>query len=397
MFVAAADASILHADLDAFFASVEQRDHAELRGRPVIVGMGVVMCASYEARAHGVRTAMGGAIARRLCPHAVFVEPHLAAYTAASKAVFEVFDDTTPFVEGISIDEAFLDVSGLWRTAGTPAEIAVRLRGAVRERVGLPISVGVARTKFLAKVASAVSKPDGLLVVPSGGELAFLHALPVERMWGIGAKTAAKLHARGVDTIGDIARLPEAALIAMVGRGTGRAVHALARNHDPRPVRGGRRRGSIGSQRALGRSPRSEEELDAVLLGLADRVCRRLRRAGRVARSVHVRLRFDDFTRITRSHTLARATDETSVVVVIARGLLGSARQRIDSDGCTLLGLSLSGLDDAEAMQLSLPFAEAAAVDRVLDGVRDKYGSTAITRAVLLGRDEGITMPMLPD
>src|SRR2546430_4462384 len=203
-------AATLHADLDAFYASVEQRDDPQLRGRPVIVGGGVVLAASYEAKACGVRTAMGGAQARRLCPQAVVVDPHMSAYSDASKAVFEVFEDTTPLVEGLSIDEAFLDVGGLRRVSGTPTEIAVRLRRQVLERVGLPITVGVARTKFLAKVASGVAKPDGLLVVAPDRELAFLHRLPVERLWGVGAVTAKKLHDRGVTTVGEGDRLARA-------------------------------------------------------------------------------------------------------------------------------------------------------------------------------------------
>ena len=272
-------ATILHADLDAFFAAVEQRDNPALRGRPIAVGGGVVMCASYEARARGVRGAMGGGEAKRLCPDLLFVEPRLSAYTEASRAVFEVFNDTTPFVEGISVDEAFLDVGGLRRIAGTPEEIAVKLRQAVRERVDLPISVGVARTKFLAKVASAVSKPDGLLVVAPDRELAFLHPLPIERIWGVGAKTAAKLHARGVHRVGDIAAMPEAALVAILGPGGGHHIHALAHNRDARRVQTGRRRRSIGSQRALGRMSRTFESLDAVLVGIVDRVTHRLRDA----------------------------------------------------------------------------------------------------------------------
>src|SRR4051812_28560809 len=208
---ARAEATILHADLDSFYASVEQRDDPTLRGRPVIVGAGVVLAASYEAKAYGVRTAMGGRQAKRMCPDAVVVGPRMSAYSDASKAVFEVFNDTTPLVEGISIDEAFLDVGGLRRVSGTPVEIAMRLREQVRERVGLPITVGVARTKFLAKVASGVGKPDGLLVVPVDDELGFLHPLPVERLWGVGPVSAAKLRERGVRTVGRVARLGEAA------------------------------------------------------------------------------------------------------------------------------------------------------------------------------------------
>jgi len=277
------EATILHADLDAFFASVEQRDDPRLRGRPVIVGMGVVLAASYEARAYGIYTPMGAAQARRMCPQAIVVAPRMSAYSDASKAVFDVFRDTTPLVEGLSIDEAFLDVGGLRRVSGTPTEIAVRLRAEVRERVGLPITVGVARTKFLAKVASGVGKPDGLLVVPPDGELAFLHPLPIERLWGVGPKTAVKLHDRGIGIVGQIAQLPEAALVSMLGRASGRHLHALAHNRDPRPVQVGRRRRSIGSQRALGRSPKSPDEIDTAIVGLVDRVTRRMRTSGQLA------------------------------------------------------------------------------------------------------------------
>jgi DNA polymerase-4 len=214
---------ILHADLDSFYASVEQRDDPALRGRPVIVGGGVVLAASYEARAFGVRSAMGGGRARQLCPHAVVVRPRFEAYTEASRAVFAVFEDITPLVEGISIDEAFLDVGGLRHLAGTPVEIAVRLRERVRAEVGLPITVGVARTKFLAKVASGIAKPDGLKLVPADGELDFLHPLPVERLWGVGAKTAAKLHERGITTVGEVAELDREWLDAMLGRARSRS------------------------------------------------------------------------------------------------------------------------------------------------------------------------------
>ncbi len=256
MFVSV-EGTILHADLDAFYASVEQRDNPRLRGRPVIVGSGVVLSSSYEARACGVRTAMNGRQAYRLCPQAIVVPPRMTAYVAASRAVFEVFAQTTPVVEGLSIDEAFLDVGGLRRISGTPTEIAVQLRRAVLEQVGLRITVGVARTKFLAKVASGVAKPDGLLVVPPDGELAFLHPLPVERLWGVGPATAGRLHGRGLKTVGQVAQITETALESMLGRAAGRHLHALAHNRDPRPVHVGRRRRSIGSQHALGPAPRS--------------------------------------------------------------------------------------------------------------------------------------------
>jgi DNA polymerase-4 len=393
------EATILHADLDAFYASVEQRDDPRLRGRPVIVGGGVVLAASYEAKACGVHTAMGGALARRMCPHAVVVPPRMSAYTEASRAVFAVFEDTTPLVEGLSIDEAFLDVGGLRRISGTPTEIATRLRQHVRTQVGLAITVGVARTKFLAKVASGVAKPDGLLVVPPPDELAFLHPLPVERLWGVGPVTAAKLHARGLRSVGEVARLPEAALVAMLGPASGHHLHALAHNRDPRPVEVGRRRRSIGGQHALGRTRRTPGEVDTVLVSLVDRVTGRMRAAGRVGRTVTLRLRFDDFSRATRSHTLSQATDHTATILSTARGLLADAWALVSQRGLTLVGIAVGNLADATAVQLALPFDRHSgnALDTVIDDVRDRFGSTALTRAVQLGRDPMLTMPMLPD
>jgi DNA polymerase IV len=398
MFVSG-EATILHADLDAFFASVEQRDDPRLRGRPVIVGGGVVLAASYEAKAHGIHSAMGGARARRLCPQAIVVAPRMSAYAEASKAVYRVFDDTTPVVEGLSIDEAFLDVRGLRRLAGTPEEIAVRLKRNVLERVGLPITVGVARTKFLAKVASGVAKPDGLLVVPPDRELAFLHPLAVERLWGVGPVTANKLRCRGITTVGEVAQLAEPVLVSMLGPAAGRHLHALAHNRDPRPVEVGRRRGSIGSQRALGRSPKTHEAVDAVLVALVDRVTRRMRSAARAGRTVVLRLRFDDFSRATRSHTLPYATAHTETVLATARALLATARPMIERQGLTLVGVAVANLENDVPAQLTLPFDRhsGGALDAVLDEVRARFGPTAITRAVLLGRDQGLSVPLLPD
>jgi DNA polymerase-4 len=392
-----AEATILHADLDAFYASVEQRDDPRLRGRPVIVGAGVVLAASYEAKAYGVRTAMGGAQARRLCPQAAVVAPRMSVYSEASKAVYEVFEQTTPLVEGLSIDEAFLDARGMERIFGSPVEIAARLRRVVREQVGLPITVGVARTKFLAKVASGVAKPDGLLVVPPDRELAFLHPLPVERLWGVGQVTAARLRALGIETVGEVARIAEPTLVSIVGRALGRKLHALARGSDPRVVRRGRRRRSMGAQRALGRKPRSWADLDAVVVGLVDRLGRRLRAARRSCRTVTLRLRFDDFSRAARSHTLGEATDHTRRVLATVRGLLAAAMPMIERRGITLVGVTLSGLEDDGTVQLVLPFDRASAIDAVIDDVRDRFGSAAITRAVLLGRDQGLSVPLLPD
>jgi DNA polymerase-4 len=392
-------ATILHADLDAFYASVEQRDDARLLGRPVIVGAGVVLAASYEAKAHGVRTAMGGAQARRLCPQAVVVRPRMSAYAEASKAVFAVFSEMTPLVEGLSIDEAFLDARGLERISGTAREVAARLRREVRARVGLPITVGVATTKFLAKVASGVAKPDGLLVVPPGHELSFLHPLRVERLWGVGPVTARKLKERGLVTVGQVAELAEPEVVTILGPAAGRHLHALAHNRDPRRVRGRRRRRSMGSQRALGRSPRSRADLDATLVGLVDRLARRLRAARRVCRTVTLRLRFDDFSRATRSQTLPEATAHTQRILATARGLLAHAMPLIEAEGITLLGVALANLDDDGAIQLALPLDRppSSDLDAVLDDIRDRFGSAAITRAVLLGRDQGLTVPLLPD
>jgi DNA polymerase-4 len=393
------EATILHADLDAFYASVEQRDDPSLRGRPVIVGGGVVLAASYEAKRRGVRTAMGGREAQLLCPDAVVVSPRMSAYSEASKAVFAVFEDTTPLVEGLSIDEAFLDVGGLRRVSGTPEAIATRLRAQVLERVGLPITVGVARTKFLAKVASAVAKPDGLLVVPPDEELAFLHPLPVERLWGVGAVTSGKLRNRGITTVAEVAWLSEEALVSMLGRASGHHIHALAHNRDPRHVQVGRRRGSIGSQRALGLRPTSAADLDASLVALVDRVTRRMRSAKRVGRTITLRLRFDDFTRATRSHTMTRATAHTQTILIAARALIAVAQPMIRARGITLVGISISNLDNDGAVQLALPFdrGSGGALDLALDDVHERFGSAAVTRAVHLGRDQGFSVPMLPD
>jgi len=361
VFVSSSQATILHADVDAFFASVEQRDDPRLRGRPVIVGGGVVMAASYEARAHGIRGGMGGGRARRLCPHAIVVPPRFAAYSEASRAVFDVFEETAPVVQGVGMEEAFLDVRGLGPESGSPAEIAARLRREVRERVGLPITVGVARTRLLAKLASRQGKPDGLLVVPPDGERAFLHPLPVEQLWGIGAATAARLHARGLTTAGEAARLTEAGLIAILGKASGRHVYALVNNLDPAPVQPRRRRGSFGAQRALGRPrPRSPAELDEVLAGLADRITRRMEASGRVGRTVTLRLRFGDYERATRSHTLPRSTAASETVLATARELLADAMPTIERRGLTLVGLAVGNLDGVRRAQLTLALDEPA-------------------------------------
>jgi DNA polymerase-4 len=396
-------ASILHADLDSFYASVEQRDDPALRGRPVIVGGGVVLAASYEAKAYGVRTAMGGAQARRLCPNAVVVPPRMKAYMQASDAVFDVFRDTTPLVEPLSVDEAFLDVSGLRRVSGTPVQIAARLRVDVRERAGLPITVGVARTKFLAKVASQEAKPDGLLLVPPADELTFLHPLPVRRLWGVGAKTAERLHTHGLHTVAEVAELSESMLAAMVGEAMGRQLYALARNIDRRRVMTAVRRRSVGAQRALGRAGNrmSAAEIDAVVITLVDRITARMRAAQRTGRTVVLRLRFDDFSRATRSLTLPRPTSSTQSVLAAARRLVAAAAPLVAERGLTLIGFAVSDIDRSGAEQLVLPFGAAqsrpAAIEATIDQVRRRYGTSALTRAVLVGRDSGLEVPHLPD
>jgi DNA polymerase-4 len=394
-------ATILHADLDAFYASVEQRDHPRLRGRPVIVGGGVVLACSYEAKRRGVRSAMNGGQARLLCPEAVVVEPRMDAYAEASKAVFDRFHDITPFVEPVSVDEAFLDVGGAEHLFGAAVDIAARLRTRVLVDVGLPLSVGVARTKFLAKVASAQAKPDGLLHVEPGRELEFLHPLPVEVLWGVGPATAAKLHDHGIDSVGDLARSGRAELQGCLGPHAGRHLRALAHNRDPRPVDTSRRDRSMGAQRALGNRVRTRDELRREVLALSEKVAARLRSADRVARTVTVRYRTQEMRHESRSRTLVEPSQETSVLTTTADELLldlvdgphgpGSALGR---KGCTLVGITFSGLGRPDAVQLALRFPEQGrsteVLDRMVDDIRGRWGSGAVARASLLRRRGGV-------
>jgi DNA polymerase-4 len=391
------EGTILHADVDAFFASVEQRDDPRLRGRPVIVGPGVVMAASYEAKARGVRSGMGGTQARRLCPEAIAVSPRFDAYVAASRELFAVFEQTAPVVEGLSMEEAFLDVRGLERISGTPATIAARLRREVRERVGLAVSVGVARTKVIAKMASGAAKPDGLLVVRPGEERAFLHPLPVERIWGVGRATAERLHAAGIKTVGDLAWTPQTALIAIVGGHAGRRLRAIATNRDFRPVRSGRRRRSYGAQRALGLRRYRRGEVEQTLDALVDRVTRRMRTAHRVGRTVILRMRFGDYSRATRSATLPRATSESRPIQLAARGLLEASRAMIERRGLTMVGITVSNVEpDGCGVQLRLPIVRPdEALDAALDELRERYGSAAITRATNLDRNPQLAADLL--
>ncbi|MGH2840617.1 MAG: DNA polymerase IV [Solirubrobacteraceae bacterium] len=390
--------TILHADLDAFYASVEQRDDPRLRGRPVIVGGGVVLAASYEARACGVRSAMGGGKARRLCPHAIVVTPRWEAYVDASKAVFAIFDDTAPIVHRLSIDEAFLDVRGLRHISGSPEEIAAALRATVRAQVGLPISIGVATTKVLAKIASNEAKPDGLLVVAPDDELAFLHPLPVQRIPGVGPATGAKLHACGLRSVGDLAGAGETALMSTVGRHAGRYLYAVAHNREVRRYQVRRGRRSIGSQRALGRSQPSPDELDATLAGLVDRVTRRMRRAEQAGRTVVLRLRFDDFSRATRSHTMPRHTSGTKPVLASARALLAQARPMIECRGVTLVGVTVSNLVHEAFVQLAMPLdgPDTAALDAAMDDVRERFGPETLKRGSLMNAGPDVSAWLMP-
>lgn len=389
---------MLHADLDSFYASVERRDDPALAEVPVIVGEGVVLAATYEARAKGVRTAMNSTEARRLCPEAVVVPPRMKAYSQASAEVFAVFRDTTPLVEGLSIDEAFLDVSGLERTQGGPSHIAARLRERIRDDVGLPLSIGVASTKFLAKVASAAAKPDGLLAVPLGGELDFLWPLPVRRIWGVGPATEERLGSRGVHTVGDLAAVPVDSLRSWLGRANGSQLHALAHNRDPRPVQVDRRRKSVGAQQALGRRSVGRSESDVLLVELVDKVAHRLREGRRTARTLELRWRDQQMGSHTMSATLDHPTDDTTTLLAGARKLLEDAWPVIDPTGLGLLGFSVTNLSERHAVQLGFDFTgrDRTELDSTLDAVHQRFGNEAITRGSLLGRTP-IETPVLPD
>src|SRR5438552_8828537 len=318
-------ATILHADLDAFYASVEQLLDPALRGKPIAVGGGVVLAASYEAKAFGVRGGMSGRQARELCPQIAFVGGHFGEYQRLGDAAIEVIGDFTPLVERISIDEAFADVAGCTHLFGSPAEIAKTIRKRVREEIGLPISIGVARTKHLAKIASQVAKPDGLVVVDPETELRFLHDLPVELMWGVGPATKVRLAERGIHTIGQLATVPGWSLQRVVGRAAGEKFSSLAWNRDPREIKTHRRSQSAGAQSALGRKPAEEQVFRPTLRHLADRVATRLRAKSRPGRTVTVRVRFADLRSVTRSVTLDAPISATASLAEIAEDLVRSA------------------------------------------------------------------------
>ena len=388
--------TILHADLDAFYASVEQLLNPELRGRPVLVGGGVVVAASYEARAFGVRAPMPTRDALRLCPRAVVVEGAFGRYLELSDQVMAIFEDATPVVEQISIDEAFLDVSGTTHLLGKPSDIARELRRRVRDEVGLPLSVGVASTKFLAKIASARAKPDGLVMVDFGTELAFLQPLPVEALWGVGRVTASHLHRLGIGTIGELAEVDSSALAPVLGRGNSGALRALSRNQDPRPVRGGRRAGSVGSQQALGRGLSDVEEMSVVVLGLADRIGRRLRAQDRSGSTLSVKVRFPGPRLVSRSHTLPSPTSSTAALANLGAELVRRAFEAGEAEPVTLIGLSVSNLttdqhlppefeiDHGDVLRAgSVEDLRRRSIDKSVDEVRERFGGESVS----LGRN----------
>jgi DNA polymerase-4 len=389
-------AAILHADLDAFYASVEQLLQPQLRGKPVAVGGGVVLAASYEARAFGVRSGMPGRQARQLCPGLIFTGGHFSEYQRLGDAAIAVLADYTPDIERISIDEAFADVAGSARLFGAPADIARRVRERVRDELGLPISIGVARTKHLAKVASQVAKPDGLVVVEPERELAFLHDLPVGLMWGVGPATKARLAAAGVTTIGQLAQSSSWAMERLLGRAAGRKLTALAWNRDPRAIQAGRRAHSAGAQSALGRRPASEEVYRPVLQHLADRIARRLRAKERPCRTVTVRVRFADLRSVQRALTLPAPISATAaladVAIELVRGLLA---EHCDERTISLLAISASNLSEDAVLQLELPLRLAdegrrpgtrkgmarLKADRAVDAIRERFGWEAVRYA----------------
>ena len=387
------EATILHADLDAFYASVEQLLDPSLRGKPIAVGGGVVLAASYEAKAFGVQSGMSGWRARELCPELTFVGGHFKDYQRLGDAAIEVLGDYTPLVERISIDEAFADVTGCTHLFGPPAEIAATIRRRVRAELGLPISVGVARTKHLAKIASQVAKPDGLVVVDPATELDFLRDLPVELMWGVGPVTKAQLAGIGVLTIGQLAQTPGWSLEKLVGSAAGKKLAALAWNRDPREIKTHRRAKSAGAQSALGRKPADETVFRPTLLHLADRIGARLRAKSLSGRTITVRVRFADLHAVTHAVTLDAPISATATLAEVASDLVRTvlANHRHERK-ISLLAISVSQLEKTSEIQLDLPLGlkdEArrpgskkgmarSAADRAVDRIRERFGWGAV-------------------
>ncbi|MFL6804530.1 MAG: DNA polymerase IV [Xanthobacteraceae bacterium] len=388
-----ATATILHADLDAFYASVEQMLDPALHGRPIAVGGGVVLAASYEAKAFGVRSGMAGRRARELCPQLIFVNGHFNDYQRLGDAAMQVMGDFTPLIERISIDEAFADVAGSIHLFGPPAEIAQKIRRRVRAELGLPISVGVARTKHLAKIASQVAKPDGLVVVDPDTELEFLHDLPVDLMWGVGPVTKARLAEIGVLTIGQLAQTPGGSLERLLGRAAGEKLAALAWNRDPREIKPRRRARSAGAQSAIGRKPAEERVFRPTLRHLADRVGTRLRAKSRPGRTVTVRVRFADLRSVTRRVTLPAPISATAMLAEIAEDLVRAVlANHPDEETISLLAISVSNLEKHAVVQLELPLElqdeerrpgtkrgmARWMADRAIDAIRGRFGWEAV-------------------
>ena len=386
-------ATILHADLDAFYASVEQLLDPSLCGKPIAVGGGVVLAASYEAKSFGIRSGMSGWRARELCPELIFVGGHFKDYQRLGDAAINVLNDFTPLVERISIDEAFADVAGCTHLFGSPPEIARTIRRRVRAEIGLPISIGVARTKHLAKIASQVAKPDGLVVVDPETELNFLHDLPVELMWGVGPVTSARLAKIGIHTIGQLAKMPGWSLERIVGRVVGQKLTALAWNRDPREIRTYHRAQSAGAQSALGKKPAQEQVIRPTLRHLADRVASRLRAKSRPGRTVTVRVRFADLHSVTRSITLDAPVSATASLAEVAEELVRAAlTDHPDEKSISLLAISVSHLEQHWKLQLELPLGledekrrpgakrgiARWTADRAIDMIRDRFGWDAV-------------------
>ena len=393
-------ATILHADLDAFYASVEQLLNPSLRGKPIAVGGGVVLAASYEAKAFGISGGMPGRRARELCPQLIFVDGHFKDYQRLGDAAINVLNDFTPLVERISIDEAFADVVGCTHLFGSPAEIATVVRYRVRAEVGLPISIGVARTKHLAKIASQVAKPDGLVVVDPENELNFLHDLPVELMWGVGPVTKARLAGRGIHTIGQLARVPGWSLQRVVGRAIGEKLTALAWNRDPRKIKTHRRAQSAGAQSALGMRPAEERVFRPALRHLADRVATRLRAKSRPGRTVTVRVRFADLRSVTRSVTLDAPISATASLAEIAEDLVRAAlSDHPNEKTISLVAVAVTHLEHQWDVQLDLPLGledekrrpgtklgmARWTADRAIDKIRHRFGWEAVEYGSALG------------
>src|SRR5262245_56305872 len=386
-------AAILHADLDAFYASVEQLLDPSLRGKPIAVGGGVVLAASYEAKAFGVRGGMAGWRARELCPQLLFVAGNFKEYQRLGDEAIKILSDFTPLVERLSIDEAFADVTGCERLFGPPGEIARAIRRRVREELGLAISVGVARTKHRAKIASQVAKPDGLVVVDPTNELAFLHDLPVELMWGVGPATKERLAEMGVDTIGQLAQMPEHRLERLLGHALGEKLTSLAWNRDPREIRTHHRAQSAGAQSALGKRPAMESVYGPTLWHLADRIGTRLRAKSLAARTVTVRVRFADLRSVTRSMTLRASISATATLAEIAEELVRAVlAKHSDERTISLLGISVSNLEKSPLVQLELSFAREDekrrpgtkqgrarwVADGAIDRIRERFGREAV-------------------